>query len=235
MSNTDVPDKARRDGPKFRRVEQRRRFALAKFYGMGNDGEWEVSDIADELRVSESTVKNYLYDSDMGDQVREMFPAAEERMKMDILLDKKERLEKLRELFEDKLEEKDVSVTSYEIESLNPEASFENMDGLRVPEGEDTPSNQIRLDAPVPKRFSQRSKFDGEARAILREIRKHENDIRDMLSLDEPDEVHTEHHGDAVVEQKVYDFGGADSSLPDTEVVDVEAEVVDEDSVSPDS
>jgi len=55
-----------------------------------------------------------------------------------------------------------------------------------------------------------------------------------MLSLDEPDEVHTEHHGDAVIEQKVYDFGGADSDLPETEVIDVESQEVDEDAVDPD-
>ena len=234
MSESDLPDSARPDRPKFRRVEQRRRFALAKFYGMGNDGEWSMEEIADELRVNKDTVRSYIYETDIGKEAREMFPAAEERMKMDILMEKKSRLDKLREMFQDKLEETEVSVTSHRLESLRPEVNFDHVDGLRAPEGEGTPDNIIRLDTPVPDSFDERSVLDSEARAILREIRKHENDIRDMLSLDEPDKVETEHHGDAVIEQKVYRFDGADDNLPDAEVVDVESEVVDEGEVNPD-
>jgi len=232
MSDSQLPDKAKRDGPRFRRVEQRRRVALAKYYGTGSGEEWDIPDIADYLRVSEDTVKDYLYDTEMGDRVREMFPAAEERMKMDILLEKKERLDKLRELFEDKLDEKEISVTGHRIESAQADMNFENVEGVKPP-SMDGVSNTIRLDAPTPDQFEERSVFDDETRAILREIRKHENDIREMMSLDEPDEVRTEHHGDAVVEQKIYNFDGADSTLPDAEIVDVDAQPVDTESVGP--
>jgi predicted DNA-binding protein YlxM (UPF0122 family) len=225
MSETDLPDKAKKDGPKFRRVESRRRFALSKYYGLGSEGEWSIEDIADELRVSESTVQNYIYDSEMGEQVREMFPAAEERMKMDILLEKKDRLDQLRTLFNDKTDEKEVAVTGHRLESVRGEVNFQDIDGV-MPPSEDMGNNTIRLDAPAPDQFEERSVFDEEARAILREIRKHENDIREMLSLDEPDKVETEHTGDAVIEQKVYNFDGADSTLPDAEVIDVDAEPV---------
>jgi len=232
MSDSKLPDKAKRDGPRFRRVEQRRRVALAKYYGTGSGEEWPISEIADYLRVTEDTVKDYLYDTEMGDRVREMFPAAEERMKMDILLEKKERLDKLRELFEDKLEEKEISVTGHRIESSQVDMDFENIEGVKPP-STDGVSNTIRLDAPAPDQFEERSVFDDETRAILREIRKHENDIREMMSLDQPDEVKTEHTGDAIVEQKIYNFDGADDTLPDAEIVDVDSQPVDTHAVGP--
>lgn len=233
MSGSELPDKARKDGPRFRRVEQRRRVALAKYYGMG-EREWEIGEIADYLRVSEDTVKEYLYNSQMGEDVQDMFPAAEERMKMDILLEKKSRLDQLRELFEEKLEEKEVSITGHRLESAHGELDFEPIDGVRAPTGESAPDNTIRLDAPAPDSFDERSVFDDETRAILREIREHENDIREMLSLDTPDEVKTEHQGDAIVEQKIYNFDGSDNDLPDAQVVDVDSEPVDTDQVGPD-
>lgn len=232
MSDTELPDEAKPDKPRFRRVEQRRRVALAKYYGTGSGEEWEISEIADYLRVSEQTVNEYLYDTEMGDRAREMFPAAEARMKMDILLEKKERLDQLRVLFEEKMDEKDVSVTGHRMESVQADMNFSNIDGVRSP-SQDGVNNTIRLDAPAPDDFEERSVFDDEAGAILREIRQHENDIREMMSLDEPDEMHTEHRGDAVVEQKIYNFDGADSSLPDAEIVDVDAQPVDTDSVGP--
>lgn len=234
MSGSGVPDTTDDSKPRFRRVEQRRKVAIAKYYGTGGDGEWEIDEIAEYLNVSEDTVKDYIYNSEMGDRAREMFPAAEERMKMDILLEKKDRLTTLRDLFEEKMEEKEVSVTGHRLESVHGEVNLSEIDGIRAPTGEDAPKNRIRLDAPTPDQFDERSVFDDETRAILREIRKHENDIREMMSLDEPDEVHTEHTGDAVVEQKIYNFDGADDGLPDAEVIDVEAEPVDTSDVGED-
>lgn len=233
MSDSELPAEAQRDGPRFRRVEQRRRVALARYYGTGSGEEWDIPEIAEYLRVSEDTVESYIYDTEMGDKVREVFPAAEERMKMDILLEKKERLEILRDMFRDKMEEKDVAVTGHRLESVTGEMNMENVDGVRSPTGDSAPKNRVTLDAPAPDEFEERSVMDDESRAILREIREHENDIREMLSLDEPDEVHTEHHGDAVVEQKIYNFDGADQSLPDAQVVDIEAEEVDTSDVGP--
>lgn len=233
MSDSELPAAAKSDGPRFRRVEQRRRVALAKYYGAGGDGEWEIDEIADYLNVSESAVQGYLFDTEIGEEVREMFPAAEDRMKMDILLEKKGRLDTLRQLFEDKMEEKDIAVTGHRLESVRGEVNFENIDGVRSP-SEDGGRNTLLLDAPAPESFEERSVFDEEARAILKEIREHENDIRQMLSLDEPDEVQTSHEGDAVVEQKVYDFGSADDSLPDAQVIDVESQEVDTDVIDSD-
>lgn len=226
----DLPEGAKRDKPRFRNVSQRRRVALAQYYGTGSEGEKSIEEIAEYLRVHPTTVEGYIHDSEMGDKVREMFPAAEERMKMDILVEKKERLEHLREMFRDKLSEKDIAVTGYTMETVSGHPDFEQVDGIKPPE-EDIKSNTIRLDAPSPNQFEERTVFDEESRALLREIRKHENDIREMLSLDEPDEVRTEHHGDAMVEQKIYNFDGADDALPDAQVVDVESEVVDADEV----
>lgn len=227
MSETeDLPDEAKSDGPRFRRPEQRRRVALARYYGMG-DREWEMDEIAEYLRVSEATVKKYLHNSEMGEKCREMFPAAEEQMKMDILLDKKKRLDEIREMWESKLEEKDISVTNYRLESVRGQYSFSGIDNV---ENDPNASNTIRLDAPHPETFDERSKLDGEARAILREIRKHENDIREMLSLDEPDEVTQEHTSQGVVhEQKIYNFGGMDDEMPDAKVVEVDARDVEDD------
>jgi hypothetical protein len=225
MTDSDLPS-TDKDRPKFRRVEQRRKFALAKFYGQGSDGTWEMEEIAEYLNVSEATVENYIYDTEMGEQVREVFPAAEERMKMDIVLEKKKRLDKLREMFDAKLQEKDISVTGYKINTVKGEPNFENIEGFKSPE-EEGMSDVIRLDAPLAENFEERTKLDGEARAILREIRKHENDIRDMLSLDQPDEVKTEHEGDAMVEQKIYNIqGSSNDEMPEARVVDVEAERV---------
>lgn len=226
---SDVPDRAKPDGPRFRRVEQRRRVALAKYYGTGSETAWSISEISEYLNVAEGTVEDYIFNSEMGDKMREMFPAAEERMKMDILLEKKDRLDKLREMFWDKIEESEVAVKSHRIESVSAEPDFEGIEGLSKPEGENAHPTQVVIDTPVPDRFEERGALDEEARAMLREIRKHENDIRDMMSLDDPDEVKTEHTGDAVIEQKVYNFDGADDSLPDAEVIDIESEEVEVD------
>lgn len=225
MSESELPDTSD-DSPRFRRPEQRRRVALAKYYGTGSDGEWSIEQIAEYLKVEESTVEGYIYNTEIGDRVREMFPAAEERMKMDILLEKKDRLDELRDLFTEKMKEKEAAVTSHELESVRAEMNFEDIEGLRAPTGEGMSQNTVRLDAPKPSKFEERAVFDEEARALLREIRKHENDIREMMSLDEPDEVRTEHTGDAVVEQKIYNFNESDE-MPEAQVVDVEAQEVD--------
>lgn len=223
---SDVPEKAKRDGPRFRRVEQRRRVALAKYYGTGSEPKWEIPKIADYLNVSTDTIEDYIFNSEMGDRMREMFPAAEERMKMDILLDKKERLDALRSMFWDKLEESEVAVTGHRMESVSAHPDFDGIQGLEKPDTENAHPTKVIIDTPVPDDFDERAALDEEARALLREIRKHENDIRDMMSLDQPDEVKTEHTGDAVVEQKIYNFDGADDSLPDAEVIDIESEEV---------
>jgi len=137
-------------------------------------------------------------------------------------------------MFEDKMKEKDVSVTNFRLESAQAEMNYSNVEGVRSPTGESAPKNTVRLDAPTPDTFEERVVFDDELRALLREIREHEADIREMLSLDEPDEVKTEHTGDAIVEQKIYNFDGADRGLPDAQVVDVDSEPIDTDTVGPD-
>jgi len=231
MSESDLPD-TRKDKPRFRRPEQRRRVALAKYYGTGSDGEWSIAEIAEYLRVAETTVEDYIWDTEMGDKARDMFPAAEERMKMDILLEKKDRLDKLREMFDEKLDEKKAVVTGHQLESVHAEVSMADLEGVRGPTGEEAPKNRIRLDAPHPSKFDSVSVFGEELRALLREIREHENDIREMLSLDEPDEVEQSQAGDTIVEQKIYNFDGADDGLPDAEIIDVNTEEVNVDEVN---
>lgn len=200
---------------------------MSKYYGLGSDGEWEIEEIAEYLNVNESTVQKYIHESELGEQAREMFPAAEARMQMDILMNLRERLEQVREIRNDLMKKKEVVPSSYKLESGTGSLNFENVEGVSRSGGEESPDNRITLETPVVDKYAEVTSFDQELQAVLREERKIEEEIREFLSLDEPDEVKTSHEGDAIVEQKIYTSTGLGDDLPETEIVDVDAEVVD--------
>lgn len=230
VDGSDVPDTTKTKGsladdtPRFRKPERRKEVALAKFYGLGDDGEWEIEEIAEYLNVGESAVRNYIYDSELGERAREMFPDAVARTKMDVLMNLRERLNQVREIRRDLMKRKDVIPTGYVLDENTAEVSFENIDGMDKPMGEDSPSNYISLEVPVVDSFDEVTDFDDELQAVLREERMIEDEIREFLSLDEPDEVETSHTGDAVVEQKIYTATDVGGNLPDQEVVEVDAQ-----------
>lgn len=218
-----VPSK---DGPRYRSVETRREVALARYYGMGPEGEQDIEEIAEYLRVDPHTVEKYIWESPKSKEVRQLLAEREARTRMDIFVHLKKRLDNLREMERELMEAKDVVVTGYQIRDAIGEIDFENADGVSRQEGEDKRTTSVTLGYPIPDRFEEVTDISEDLKAVWREIRQTEEQIRSLMALDKPTETKTEHTGSVVVEQKLYNFEGGDE-LPDAEIIEVESETVD--------
>lgn len=216
MSDTDadVPDSVKPDGPRFRKKETRVRVALAKFYGMGDDGEWTVEEIADYLRISPATVRNYVYKSQLSDEVEDKLAEAQARTRMDLAMRMLDRLDDLEELIEEKRAVKKPEVVSHKIETVEGDVVM-NRDGMSVG-GEDT--KEVEFNVPVPDQFSEVTKVDSEMETLLREWRQTADDIEDLLGLEAPEQIESEHR-EVSIEGKVVK-GIDNTGFPSAEVTD---------------
>lgn len=227
MSDSSKPVSTSDDSsPRYRKAQTRKRIALAKYYGMDGE-EWTVQEIADHLRVSKSTVEDYIYSSDMAAEVEEALVQKEAQARMDIILDLKERFEKLKEIEEELLEAKDVVATEHELHTVRGEVSFGQVDGVKPP-SEQTMANEVTIEVPVASDFKEVTDVD-ELQKVWDEMREVQEQMEDLLGLEEPEEKQVEQTTTERTE-KIYRFEGVDDSLPEQEqeVIEVESEVVED-------
>ena len=225
----DVPVSPR-DGPRFASVSTRREVAIAKYYGMGSDDEsWSIERIADYLRVSERTVRDYIYESEMGEDVERRLAEKQSRTRMKVAMDLLESMEEIDELIAEASEEKRPAVVSYRYEDVVGDMELD-YDELNV-EMED---GQAKV--PIPDQWKEVTKT-GALKDLWEEKRQLIEQIEGLLGLDAPDQIESQ-HTEVVHEEKVWKVDN--DSLPDQtvsqegekqrsdEVIDVDNTVPDE-------
>lgn len=206
------------DGPMFRRPEQRTRVALAKYYGMDGE-EWDIDEIADYLNVAPSTAEDYIYNSEMAKEVRDVLAQKEAQTRMDLFLQLKDRFEKLKEIESELMDAKDVVVTGHKLKSVRGEVSFSQVDGVMPPPGQS--GNEVRIDVPVADEFDEVTDVQA-LKQVWDEMHKVQEQMEDLLGLEAPDQ-HQVEKTETKKTEKVYRFEGADS-LPEQEQEYVEVE-----------
>lgn len=201
------------DQPRFQK-ETRVRIALSKHYGLDGD-EWAVEEIADYLNVGESTVKEYLYDSEMAEDMEHMLEQRQATTRMKLMQRMHDRLERLDEVEQKVADEKKVVPSMFRMKEAQVEIDPSDIQGLEVPD-DDLGGTTTTMEVPVPSNFTEVPNVE-ELKDVWREIRLTEEQLEDLMGLEEPDEV--EHQGGQTVDVKHWQM---DDNLPEADVVDVD-------------
>lgn len=202
----DTPDD---DSPKFKKKSTRVRIALAKFYGMGGDDPWTYEEIADYLNVSEETVENYINDSDISEDVEDKLAEAQAQTRMRIAMSQLDKLDEIDNKIEQLKQEKRPAVVSHRYEEVEGKVTMER-EGMTI-----TDDKETTFKVPVPDHFSEVPVVDNGLKDMLRERRLIIQEIEDLLGLEAPDKIESE-HTEKRFEAKIWDM---DSGLPDQEVI----------------
>jgi len=216
-SETSSSSSGHSSKPKFQR-DTRVQIALAKFHGI-DDEPWEVDRIAEYLTVKPKTVESYVYDSDLSDQVEEQLADAQARVRMRIAMKLLDRLDTLEELIDERKDVKKAKVTSHKNVKVEGDVVM-NRDGMSVG-GDNT--RTIEFDVPVPDFFKEVTDVSKELQSLLKEWRLTAQQIQDLLGLEAPDKIESEHR-ELRVEGRVFrgidtdGFPDAESELEGTEV-----------------
>jgi hypothetical protein len=193
------------------RPKSRKRFALAKYHGISGDS-WSIEQISDYLRVSESTVAKYIFDSDMGDKVAERLADVQAQTRLEVAMRMFDQLETLDEIEQKLLKEKEAVTTSYVPQTVSGVPHYQD-DTFHV---EDAP--ELEFTVPVADDFDEVPNVE-QVKEVWKEKRKLIQDIEDLLGLEEPKQMEVEsEHTEVTMERKVYELEG-DAGLPSQEPV----------------
>lgn len=204
----------------LRSTEAKARFAVAKFFGMGSDGEWTVEQIGDALDVSERQVYRYLNDSKIGEDTREMLATTEAEWRLDLALELRREVARLEEIEQELLQRKEAVATAYEEKTVTGTPTGDRNISL------DDHASSYQLKIPVPTDFETVTDYGPDLERVQKEKRNYLKQIADLLGLDAPKQrevdqtLATRHE-----EVKVVEFRDADAAdYPDAEIIDVDGE-----------
>lgn len=205
--------------PRFRK-KTRVQIALAKFHGLGEDGEsWTVERIADYLNVTPSTIQDYIHNTELSERVEEQLAESQARVRMRLAMKYLDRLDEIEELIQERREIKEVEVTSHR--NINVEGKVVmQRDGMSVG-GENT--EHVDFTVPVPDHFKEITDVSNELETLMKEWRMTAQQVENLLGLEAPDQIESEHR-EVSIEGRVFegiDMGGfpdADAELEGTEI-----------------
>lgn len=214
--------------PKFRKKETRVEVALAKYYGLGEDDPWDLDRIADYLNVSRSTVEDYVYDSEMAEEVEQAAAEAQARTRMEIVVKLKQELKKLENIEDDLLQAKETVISSYTPKTV--EVKVNSPEGVHFDDSASSPSVSTQI--PVPQDYKE-VPDTSKLKNVWIQKRKIIQDIEDLMGLEAPDKVQKDERS-VTLERKVYEvrdqgnFPDADVSHVDEGPAEIEVEPTDE-------
>lgn len=197
------------DEPRFKKKSTRVRVALAKFYGMGGDEPMTYDEIADYLRVSPETVKNYVNDSEISADVEDKLAEAQAQTRMKIAMSQLEKLDEIDEKIRQLKQERRPAVVSHRFEEVQGRVTMDR-EGMTV-----TDDKEVQFKVPVPDHFKEVPVVDNGLKDMLRERRLIIQEIEDLLGLEAPDKIESE-HTEMKFEAKIWDM---ENALPDQEIV----------------
>lgn len=202
----------KKDEPRWR-PESRKRFALAKYYGIGDES-WTISEIADYLRVQDGTVAKYIFESDMGDKVAKRLADVQAQTRLQVAMELFDQLEKLDKIEEALLKEKRAVISGYKPQTVSGVPKMEDETNFDI-----TDAPELEFNVPVAEEMDEVPDIE-QVQEVWKEKRKIIQDIEDLLGLEEPEQVEVDsEHKEVKMERKVYEFRDQDlgDELPDQE------------------
>lgn len=198
--------------PRFRRKDMRVEVALSKYYGLGEEGEgWDYGEIAEYLRVDESTVRDYIHNTELAREVEDKLAERQARTRMKIAMKMLDRLDQLEESIRAKEQETRPAVSSHRYERVRGEVNMQK-EGMEV-----TDEKQLEFDVPVPEKFVEVPKIDNDLKTLYKEYRMLIQDIEDLMGLEEPEKVESEHR-EINAQIKSWNVDMDESGFPEAEV-----------------
>lgn len=204
----------------WRSPESKARFAVAKYYGMGSDGEWTVAEIAEALDLSERQVYNYLKESQIAKETREILAHNEAEWRLDLALQLRREVQRLEEIERELLQQKQAVATGYDIKTVEGTPTGDR--NIKLP---DNPQ-PYRLEMPVPTDFEVVTDYGPDLERVQKEKRQYLSQIAKLLGLNEADKKEVDHTlATRHEEVKIVEYRGADDDdYPEAEIIDVDGE-----------
>lgn len=197
--------------------QAKERFAVAKYYGMGSDGEWTADEIADELDVSTRQVFRYIHESEIGEQVSEMLATTEAEWRLDTAIELRREVKRLEEIEQELLKKKEAIPTGFEQKTVQGTPTGDRNISLA------DQANEYRLEIPVPNDYKTVTDYGPDLERIQKEKRNYLQQIAKLLGLDADNqrEIDETLAGQAQ-EVKVVEYREAEDDYPEQEVIDVD-------------
>lgn len=203
-----------RDPALYQRKTAKVRFAIAKFYGLGSDGEWTVPEIADALDVTERTVYRYLHESEMAQEVEEVLAVTEAEWRLDLAIKLRQEVERLETIEQELLQRKTTVATDFETKSVEGTPTGDR--NIRLPDDSAT----YRLKLPVPTEFETVTDYGPDLESVQKEKRQYMDKIADLLGLDAADRKEVDHKLASKHEEvKVVEIRDTDDPYPEVDPI----------------
>ena len=217
----------------WRSPESKARFAVAKFYGMGSDGEWTVPEIADALELSERQVYRYLNESQIAQETREILALNEAEWRLDLALQLRREVQRLEDIEQELLQQKQAVATGYDVKTVEGTPTGDR--NIKLP---DNPQS-YRLELPVPTDFEVVTDYGPDLERVQKEKRQYLAQVAKLLGINEADKKEVDHTlATRHEEVKIVEYRSTEEdAYPEAEVIDVdgqaaELEAVDDEEVS---
>lgn len=215
MSKSQTDDLSRitdEDRPRFRKKSIRVEIAIAKYYGLGEDEEgWTYDEISDYLRVSKKTVKDYIHNSKIAHEVEDKLAERQARTRMKVAMKLLDRIDTLEEQIRLKEQETRPAVASHRYENVRGKVNMVK-DGMEI-----TDEKEISFDVPIPDEFVEVPKVDNDLKTLYKEWRLTLQEIEDLLGLEEPEKVESEHR-EINAQIKSWNVDMGEANFPEAEV-----------------
>jgi len=156
------------------------RFAVAKHYGMGSDGRWKISEIAEALEVSERQVYSYLNDSQVGREAREAYAERDAEWRLEAALSLRKEVERLEETEQELLQRSTTVPTAFEEKDVEATPTADGQ--MEVSE-----ESVCTLNVPVPTEHKEVTDYGSEIERVQKEKRRYMDQICKLLGLYEHD------------------------------------------------
>jgi AcrR family transcriptional regulator len=204
-----------RDPSLYQRKAAKVRFAIAKYYGLGSDGEWTVVEIADALDVSKRTVYRYLSESEMAKEVEEVLAVTEAEWRLDLAIKLRQEVERLEQIEQELLQRKTTVATDFETKSVQGTPTGDR--NIRLPDDTDT----YKLKLPVPTDFETVTDYGPDLESVQKEKRQYLDKIADLLGLDAADRKEVDHTLASKHEEvKVVEIRDTDDPYPEVDPIE---------------
>jgi len=211
---TNVPMLLNHDPSQYNSQDSKERFAVAKFYGMGSDGEWTVEEIADEMGVGERQVYRYLNESEIGKEVREVLAVTEAEWRLDMALQLRREVQRLEDIEEELLQAETTVATDYETKTVSGTPTGDRNISLADHAAE------YDLKLPVPSNFETVTDYGKDLERVQEQKRKYIDKIADLLGLDAADKKEVDRTlTERREEVKIVNVRETDDDYPEVEPV----------------
>lgn len=209
------------DPAKYESQQAKERFAVAKYYGMGSDGEWTAPEIAEALDVSKRQVYRYIHESEVGEEVRQVLATTEAEWRLDLALKLRSEVERLEGVIEELSERKKAVPTGFETKTVKGVPTGKR--NIKLPEGAANNGQSYKLKLPVPTNYETVTDYGADLEKAQKEKRQYLKQISDLLGLNESDkraidETLAGRHD----EVKIVELRRVEDQYPEAEPIDLE-------------